>query len=751
MPSSSPVTSPATVRSDVRVRAESLKSRATPKGESPIHRKESPRSLAGPSKPLNNGTPAASARPKSLMGSSVRPRPVSYPARPNSPLPPPRPASPLPPPRPRSPLPPLDRTKPTLSRSQTAPKVAPPPRSPERERGHSRVPSSPSPSPGKRSVHRASMSHIPVRTPVKPQIKLANGRAENAVQSSDTTSSQHIPQILEPEDSDVSEPAQDIDVFTETDEGRRSPSPPRAPVERRRSPSPPFSQPVTSDEEVFQKALTIAPPASPPPSPPTPKPAVMAPLEPEPAPATTTTIFGVLSTPTKRPSFSSSRSSLEFRTPSPPHGLPELPDPPSSSDEDTEKEQPATTPLRFNGASDTLTKTPRPPGAWANTPAPVRTNSLPPLEQEDSDSQYESGLATPGPSLSRASTLPVQTPRPPGGWMNTPTPRKSILKVRFDPQHTELELSATEDQSSSNGNLDESCQVSETSIADVPEEQAPPPEVPSTPVSPSRSPTRSPRRSPTIRVVDAFGRPESKSTKNPKNRNRNPVRIVDAMGREVEAVETSVKVEVLDIDVPLSHNEALRAVREGVNDLARTLDELDISSDFVQGDESHLRDLDNASRTARATREELKQTYQTDRIEQLRASMRQSQSTSRPEARPSTQWIWYWTAIIFCQALFIFLLYRNMRNTTKNMFLTTYYDPFYPDLHLYGIKYDYLTFPRTSPTISSLFNTLRQDGFQAFWAHLGDVFALLFADWRVDTWNRWGGDDMPQSVRWPPT
>jgi hypothetical protein len=78
-------------------------------------------------------------------------------------------------------------------------------------------------------------------------------------------------------------------------------------------------------------------------------------------------------------------------------------------------------------------------------------------------------------------------------------------------------------------------------------------------------------------VLDAFGRPESKPAKSPKNRNKHqhPVRIVDAMGREVETVEQTIKAEVPD-DVPMDHTEALRVVREGVADLAQKLEEFDM-------------------------------------------------------------------------------------------------------------------------------------------------------------------------------
>lgn len=342
---------------------------------------------------------------------------------------------------------------------------------------------------------------------------------------------------------------------------------PIPPTERTEQRLPPQPAGPSDDEDLFQKALTTAPPPSPPPSPPTST--TTAPPEPE---AASTTILGLLSTPPKRPSFHSSR--LEFQTPSPPHGLPDLPGPPSS-DEETETERPAATPIRFNGGPDmTSTKTPRPPGAWASTPAPVaRARSLPPPEHDDSDSQYENGLATPVSSLSRASSFPAQTPKPPGGWVATPTPRKSILKVRFNPQPSELELSATENFSSTNGHPEESSHITATGLATPVEEEESfrvhTPELPTAPVSPLRSP----RRSPTIRVVDEYGRPDkSKPVKSPKNWNKVPVRIVDAMGREVEPVEPTVKLE----PSTLNHNEALRVVREGVSDLVQGLDEMDM-------------------------------------------------------------------------------------------------------------------------------------------------------------------------------
>ena len=166
-------------------------------------------------------------------------------------------------------------------------------------------------------------------------------------------------------------------------------------------------------------------------------------------PATTpidaTPFFG-LSTP-PRPSLSTSK--IEFETPPPPEGLPDLPDPPSSSEDETGNidvvNRQSDGPVNLD-----VGKTPRPPGAWAATPAPARSqtpqptsssfapaklsrarsNSLPQTSFTDGQS---STVALPS-GLSRAGTLPARTPAPPGAWFSTPGSlrRKNLMKVRFD-------------------------------------------------------------------------------------------------------------------------------------------------------------------------------------------------------------------------------------------------------------------------------------------------------------------------------
>lgn len=333
-----------------------------------------------------------------------------------------------------------------------------------------------------------------------------------------------------------------------------------------------------------------------------------------------------LVTPPRRTSFGS--SILDFRTPSPPHDLPDLPAPPSSSDDDALGGTPIKDRHVDANSNFTLTKTPKPPGAWAATPLPPkfghrhrssspaaffplestppaststplpRANSYPHIRADtETDDPGEDGLLTPVATLSRARSLPLRTPAPPGAWVATPGQsallsngtdqsqygslgrKKGLLKVRFDV--AESEASATEGHSNSplsairltnpelpfpNPTTDHGTDNSiEVVVNEVPQStptssvlhRPATPEQPTTPISRDngRSPSqRSLRKSPAVRLVDAYGRErvdeagtatslidfpnghadaERKTTTSQLTPRRSLVRIVDAMGREV--------------------------------------------------------------------------------------------------------------------------------------------------------------------------------------------------------------------------
>ncbi|KAG5635089.1 hypothetical protein H0H81_012488 [Sphagnurus paluster] len=414
----------------------------------------------------------------------------------------------------------------------------------------------------------------------------------------------------------------------------------------------------------------------------------------------------ILATPPRRSSFNTSK--LEFQTPSPPRNLPDLPGPPTSSEEETdEDEQVVQTPARDLRADLTAMKTPRPPGAWASTPAPAQERTVPststsslgdtsedPADPElrtplasrelagnltsmktprppgawastpaappppreppartrslgDTDEEWESGLVTPVASLSRASSLPGQTPGPPGAWMATPAARKSVLKVRFDTHDSSLNGSPATDTSRNpfNDVTNSPPKADDLSTSTVrpalgkdsnegifPRTRTP---EPVTPISPTSKRFQSPTRTHGIRVLDAFGKAvvQEETIRKPNTpRNKSGIRVLDAMGREVDDTPNHDEVHdsIEEPSPPLNRDEALVRVRQGLADLADGLQDMDRANKDAWLDYTRLRELQDASKTARAARMQLGQAVASNgsnlmnKLEPLLANMKKN-------------------------------------------------------------------------------------------------------------------------------
>lgn len=323
-------------------------------------------------------------------------------------------------------------------------------------------------------------------------------------------------------------------------------------------------------------------------------------------------LFG-LSTPPRRPFLNTSK--LEFQTPSPPRDLPELPGPPSSSEDEDQEGTPVR--ARVSLLADfTAAKTPRPPGAWAATPVPP-----PPVEKNDPPPVMElppppPEAETPVPASANNTLSAIPTPAPPGAWQPTPlgsVRRKSILKVRFDMEQNtsgesipEVPIVGPSDPADSISDVfplvapvASSSKITPQSAA-IDQIKVEAPERPSTP------PTiraRSRLKSPGLRMLDAFGREavdesptpsapssmknnEAKPTApapNPPSldatpRSKSMVRIVDAMGREVADEEPLVvedNVSSMSMLPPTDRREALARLRETISHMADDLGESD--------------------------------------------------------------------------------------------------------------------------------------------------------------------------------
>ncbi|KAK0437520.1 hypothetical protein EV421DRAFT_1016319 [Armillaria borealis] len=482
----------------------------------------------------------------------------------------------------------------------------------------------------------------------------------------------------------------------------------RSQAEERRSPSPQlWSQTIQDEPRSYRPA---DPPDTPPPSSPLSQPST------PPTPPSSEPLFAAHH---RRSSF----SQLEYHTISPPKGLPELPGPPSSGSEDEQDAEPV--------GQVTLLKTPRPPGAWAHTPAPrlARSNSLP----VDEESLQDGGPASPENStpLARTTSLPPQTPAPPGGWLMTP--KKS---VRFDPPPAESDQSGADiTQNSSTGFYDEPTRNEQRSSRTTKENGILKPssvlnidnnipDIPPTPVSPSKS-----RRMPTVNFVDEYGQEQKPDKSHSSPRNRSAVRIVDAMGREVDDSTVS-------LEGPLTRTEAVTHMRQSLSQIAQDLEDVCQSSSDI--DMTRLAELEQASRASRNKREDLarKLHHADEDVRRKVVSLRESMNKSKtlvPAAvgrrYPSLSWI---ALAIIVQLFVVLIMYLISVSHARHLFLTTYYDPFYAELHMYTTKPDY-----TINWLSSADSPMSEGGDRFITRVLN-----MFADWR---------DTGEQNGLWPPT
>ncbi|KAH0827931.1 hypothetical protein J3R83DRAFT_3568 [Lanmaoa asiatica] len=547
-----------------------------------------------------------------------------------------------------------------------------------------------------------------------------------------------------------------------------------------------------------------------------------------------------LVTPPRQTSFSS--SILGFRTPSPPHDLPDLPGPPSSSDDDALGGTPMKDRHVDANSNFTFTKTPNPPGAWAATPLPPkfghrsssptaffplestppaftptplpRANSHPHTRTEtETDTPGEDGLLTPVGTLSRARSLPLRTPAPPGAWMATPGQsallsngvdqsqygsvcrRKGLLKVRFDV--AESETSATEghpnspisairlanpelplpklttDRGTDNNIMNEVPEP--TSTATVPHQPVAP-ERPTTPISRENGPSpRSLRKSPAVRLVDAYGRErvdkegtakplidlpnghadaERKTTTSPPTPRRSLVRVVDAMGQEVEdAVEipgasegranksSEADVSIVSDDIPVGHAEALARMRKTLRDLAEGLSDTDRSED-LELNSSHLEQLEEVSKAARLARNQLAHNLHLETAKQHdpHHDSKPSAWTSGILPVTSTKKSWN-TTIIYCgviiQLLCVLAMWRYAHAEAHRLFYTTYYDPIYPEFTpIQGSSCfsGTLSTSLRSWTMFDSYETIRREG---WWSIRKEILRAMrhIGD---QAWERWG-------------
>ncbi|KAH9911633.1 uncharacterized protein B0H18DRAFT_1128392 [Fomitopsis serialis] len=256
---------------------------------------------------------------------------------------------------------------------------------------------------------------------------------------------------------------------------------------------------------------------------------------------------------------------------------------------------------------------------------------------------------------------------------------------------------------------------SRVTTAEKEEAQRPAQDVPTRPKTPERKTQQpapaTPRSRSAVRIVDAMGREVEEPA--PEASGSRDVR----RGLDTELAEASLSVvedegsSVFSVDMPTppAHNEALALGREQVGNMKKEARqaEKDRSCRERAVDDGRARTLEDASSKARSMRRTISQTLQrvedaaesvrTSRYAPLRESMRRSTSRFLPSAMSETgvklSWsrgTWLFWAFVLIQLGFCLVILSNMR--ARRLFLTTYYDPFYADVYL---------FTRTHPSPSN--------------------------------------------------
>ncbi|KAH9039046.1 hypothetical protein EDB84DRAFT_1437098 [Lactarius hengduanensis] len=491
----------------------------------------------------------------------------------------------------------------------------------------------------------------------------------------------------------------------------------------------------------------------------------------------------------------------KLHSPSPPEDLPlpELPGPPS--EDDTGDNSFAT---RTNGDLITTARMPRP----LDSPAYIVVDrafahSLP----QPSFTEIRSSMATPTPTLTHAGTLPARTPAPPGGWFSTPGSlrRRSLMKVRFETTPSGSAVSDGDTTAKDDKGVETSLpeanwdvtpplgpthgtseSMSEPSFNNV--KSSSPVLALSTSASPVDgtavgSPSRRKlRRTPGVRLVDEYGRAKEDFLSTPSRKNvrehsasmhmpgggalktpRNAsVRILDAMGHELEEPSEQNDSEDTVTEARHTRQEALERMKKAVADLREGLNSVDTSGNgSLDGPRlCELYDLSKAARDMRSKLASSLQQGQTTKIRHKYGSLKDSMRKSRflPNFLLESRVIsWnhclFW-GIFSLQFIVFLVMYRMSKMYARHQFLTTYFDPFYANLHLHPTKPEFIhdtnlfSFLRRASMEPSLLERLGVDGpAYRFKRSIADLVAQV----QRCMWESWGASVNGQLTAWPPT
>jgi len=209
-------------------------------------------------------------------------------------------------------------------------------------------------------------------------------------------------------------------------------------------------------------------------------------------------------------------------------------------------------------------------------------------------------------------------------------------------------------------------------------------------------------------------------------------------------------------------------MRESISSLARDMDDADLSSSSDdESDEARLRELNETTAEAQGVREKLKQALHSvqsgdedwkAKYGSLRASMRKSISLpsgtpDRPfhRSRVSGMVIGF---IALAQIVFILYMLRLSHVRSRKLFLSTYYEPLYPDLYLHVTHPERFrqSFESVTPpwSVYHVPGTWARTGWTGVLSEFAGNVTLYVSGWQKQMQEAWRNTASGTDIPWPP-
>jgi len=211
---------------------------------------------------------------------------------------------------------------------------------------------------------------------------------------------------------------------------------------------------------------------------------------------------------------------------------------------------------------------------------------------------------------------------------------------------------------------------------------------------------------------------------------------------------------------PMSRKESITRLREAIHQMVEDFGESDDSRVVSREDNKRLDELYRKSQAAQNARRDLAETLkkrQSDSNIQAKDWLPRKGKFVQGRGRFAVDFLntWILWTFVVLQILLLIYMYRLSTIRAKQIFLTTYYDAFTPDLFTHISKTHQIRHaipPASSPSATpfSITDALTRDGWKGVLHEAWTRGTLLVVEWRNHIWDTWG-QHPGRTATWPPT